>query len=649
MSRTGQQLRQRTIQAMATSARTTKAAPKIDRAARLRYWFDNSMSAGTPALIAWLGVLTAVLIAAFALFVLATGWAPADDSGRRPGFFRLLFSSLMHALDPGTVAGDAGPWRFLLTMLLLTLGGLFIVSALIGVIATGIDARIAGLQRGRSLVVESDHTVILGWSEAVFTLIRELAIANESRRRGVVAILADRDKVDMEEEVRAKVPDLRGTRVVCRSGSPLDIADLALTSFTSARSVIVLADAADTDPDVSVIKVSLALSQAGGFAAPVVAEISDPANLDVASLAGGGRVALVDKRLTVARLIVQSARQSGAAAVYADLFDFDGSEIYFHADHGRQTDTYAEAARAFENLTVIGWVNADGSTELNPPAGELVAERALIVLAEDDRLLSSPRLSSADVDRSSLVSIPPAGPRPTRSLVIGWNQRADTVLAELDAYSDLGSTVTIVAPFGAPKPLTLDHLATSVVLGASTDRAVLADVIQPGLDHIIVLNCTDDLPPQDADAATLMTLLLVRDLVRDFERPPAVVSELADDRNRALAAVARVDDVIVSDQILSLILGQIAENPGLAPVFDDLLDEAGSEIYLRPASDYVRAGSTVSFATLLVGATTRGETAIGYRRAAEVQAGHHGVVLNPAKSATFSVQPGDRLIVLAED
>ena len=62
--------------------------------------------------------------------------------------------------------------------------------------------------------------MILGWSDSIFTIISELTLANESRRKPVVVVLADRDKVEMEEDIRAKVPDLRGTRVVCRSGSP---------------------------------------------------------------------------------------------------------------------------------------------------------------------------------------------------------------------------------------------------------------------------------------------------------------------------------------------------------------------------------------------------------------------------------------------
>ena len=40
------------------------------------------------------------------------------------------------------------------------------------------------------------------------------------------------------EEIRAKVPDTRGTRIVCRSGSPMDVDELAVSSHSTARSVI---------------------------------------------------------------------------------------------------------------------------------------------------------------------------------------------------------------------------------------------------------------------------------------------------------------------------------------------------------------------------------------------------------------------------
>jgi hypothetical protein len=126
---------------------------------------------------------------------------------------------------------------------------------------------------------------------------------------------------------------------------------------------------------------------------------------------------------------------------------------------------------------------------------------------------------------------------------------------------------------------------------------------------------------------------------------------MLDDRNRALAEVAHVDDVIVSDQILSLMLSQLSEDTRLSAVFDDLLDADGAEIYLRPAEWYVSAGEQANFATIVAAAARRGETALGYRSQSVATAsdGTSGVRINPAKSDVFTIEPGDRVVVLAED
>lgn len=296
MARNAQTLRRRTAEAIGqqrTGTTVRPGPPAVGLRARLRYAFDNTMSRGTPALVAWLFVVTVLLVVVFAVIDIVTGMRE-----QHIGFWEAAFQALLHALDPGTVAGDTGArWSFIVTMLVLTVAGLFIVSALIGVIAAGIDARIAELRRGRSVVLESDHTVILGWSDSIFTVISELTIANESRRRPVVAVLADRDKVEMEEEIRAKVGALRGTRVVCRSGSPADLDDLAIVSPRAARSVVLLSpdaggrDRASFDPDREVVKSLLALrSTLGTDAGPrVVAQLRDPANLEVARLIGRDR------------------------------------------------------------------------------------------------------------------------------------------------------------------------------------------------------------------------------------------------------------------------------------------------------------------------------------------------------------------------
>jgi ion channel POLLUX/CASTOR len=629
-----------------TGSRNRKAASTERRFGdRLRYSFDNSMSRGTPALIAWLTVATVALILLFALILTVFNLGPA---GEDRGFFDRLFSNLLHALDPGTIGGDTGPWRFLLTMLVLTLAGLFIVSALIGVVAAGIDTKLADLRRGRSLVLEKDHTVILGWSDSIFTIISELTLANESRRKPVVVVLADRDKVEMEEDIRAKVPDLRDTRVVCRSGSPMDVDDLALSSHQTARSVILLAPESD-DPDSEVIKTLLALTHGGREGPRIVAEIRNPTNLETARLVGADRTTLLDIRETVAKLVVQTSRQSGAAAVYTELFDYEGEEICFLEDHGLAGSTYADTQLAFENATVIGLIDR-GVSKLNPPPSTPINGQTLIVVAEDDSALEGQLRSLVEPDLDALGEETGAPDRPTRAVLLGWNERAPIVVSELDHHAVPGSTLTVLTSYGTPDVPRLKHLEVTVVNGSTTDRATLDRHVTEGLDQVIVLCYSNDLGVQAADARTLVTLLHVRDILSRFAASTPVVTEMLDDRNRVLAQVARVDDVVVSGEFVSLLVTQLSEDQRLEAVFSELLAANGSEIYLRPAEWYVLPDREVTFATVVAGAARRSETAVGYRTAdlAHDPDARYGVQVNPAKSETFTIAPGDRVVVLAE-
>jgi voltage-gated potassium channel Kch len=608
------------------------------------------MSRGTPALVAWLAAATSVLILVFAalitIFNLRDGGVAADG---HKGFINELFQTMLHALDAGTVAGDAGDWPFLVTMMAVTVAGLFIVSALIGIIAAGIDAKIADLQRGRSQVVENGHTVILGWSDAVFPILSEISVANESERRAIVVILAERDKVEMEHEIREKIPDLRTTRVVCRSGSPIDIADVALSSPDQAKSIIVLSSEG-TDPDSDVIKTLLALTHSADEGPPIVVEIANPGNVQTARMVGRGRAVIIDKQSTVARLIVRTSRESGAAAVYSELFDFAGDEIYFHRDHELGDLTYGAALTHYENASVIGLLDRGGVPLLNPSHDTLVGERPLIVLAEDDSALGSLLPSAGAIDKASVSPLPNITEPPKRVLLLGWNERAKAVVSELDNYAEARSQLTILAEFGEPHLPPLRNLQATVERGSTTSRDVLDRYVTPALDQIIVLPYSDHLGVQKADARTLVTLLHVRDIVGDGPDGTSIVTELLDDRNRALAEVAHIDDVIVSDQILSLMVSQLSDDRRLERVFTDLLDADGAEIYLRPAERYLKPDTTVSFATIVAAAGARNETAFGYRSmtAGKADRATGGVVVNPPKSATFTVSPGDRVIVLAD-
>jgi voltage-gated potassium channel Kch len=630
---------------------------------RLRYAFDRSLSGGTVSLIGWLALGSLVVVLTATAVILFAGLAPEAAEGQEPqalGAVEAFWQSLMRAMDPGTLAGDTG-WAFRLVMFAVTVGGIFIVSLLISVLATGLQTRLEELRKGRSFVVEEGHTLILGWSSRIFLIISELVIANANQKRPRVVVLADRDKVEMEEEIRTKVKDTKNTRVVCRSGSTVDLSDLEIVNPHAAKSIIILSPDDSPDPDAQIIKMILAITNNPNRRAEpyhIVAEIRDERNMEVAHIVGQDEAQLILSGDIIARITVQTCLQVGLSIVYTELLDYDGDEIYMQEEPRLVGRTYGEALLAYEQCSLMGLRRAAGGCKVNPPM-ETVIEPGdkVIAIAEDDDKVVFSGIPESVVDEAAIRQAPPAAPTPEKILILGWNKRGGTIVRELDKYVPEGSYLKVVAD--APEEdvergldvSDLGRLTVEVEVGDTSDRKTLDALDLTSFRHIILLCYAELLDAQAADARTMITLLHLRDIERKKGEAYSVVSEMIDVRNRALAAVAKADDFIVSDELTGLLLTQVSENAELLDVFRDLFDAEGSEIYLKPAEDYVAAGREVNFYTVAESARRRGETAIGYRleRNANDSARAYGVRVNPPKSETVTFQPEDKIVVLAED
>jgi ion channel POLLUX/CASTOR len=628
---------------------------KVTLADRLRYRFDNTISKGTVALIGWLFLALMALVVTSTLFVYLSGLAPASG-GHRPGFFETLWLDLMRTIDPGNVGGDRGSWPYLLSMLAVTVGGILVFSTLIGVIFAGIDKKLEDLRKGRSFVVERGHTVIYGFSPEVFPVVAELVKANESRRRACIAILAEQDKVEMEDEIRARVGKTGRTRVVCRTGDPINIDDVQIVNPGGARSIIVLPPE-EPEADSKVIKTVLALTNNPNRREEpyhIVTRINDPENLGVARMVGRAELRLVAVDDLIARITAQTCRQSGLSVVYTDLLDFGRDEIYFTPEPRLAGMTFGEALTAYERCSVIGLRKDDGRIALNPQDDtEISADDEIILIAEDDSAIHLSEHQAPEIDTRAIRKPPSREPGPERTLILGWNDRASTIVAELDHYVHPGSEVTVVTPDGAVPSSRFDELKNQKVtssVGDITDRRILDQLEVSSYDHVIVLGHPDEPDPNAADSKTLVTLLHLREISEGGEHGFSIVSEMLDVRNRELAEVTGADDFIVSDHLASLMMCQVSENRELSKVFEELISSHGSELYLKPVADYVEPGVPLNFYTVLEAARRRGEVAVGYRLGAETgdPATSYGVHLNPLKSRRLTFAEHDSLIVLAE-
>ncbi|MEA2057714.1 MAG: hypothetical protein U9O63_03270 [Actinomycetota bacterium] len=329
---------------------------------RVQYQFDLLLARGAWAPLLWLGVVTflGVLLAAALLTVFGATFAGSEGSS----WIEDAWQSLLRVMDPGTMAGDVG-WGERMLALVITVFGILIAGSLIGLIASAVEQRVAEMRRGRSVVVESDHVVILGASARLPVVIEQLAIAQRRRRSLTIAVLADTDPAELGDEVRASIGDLHGVRLVFRRGDPTRVSALAIVAVGKARTVIVLADE-DARGDAGVVKAVLAVgAQLDGFdRVPIVAEMSDPGNADTLVRACGGAVEAVVASQTVAQLTAFALREPGLSEVVMELVDFRGCDVYVRNVGDLAGGSFGEPVFRFTQTRPIGVMRANGDVEL---------------------------------------------------------------------------------------------------------------------------------------------------------------------------------------------------------------------------------------------------------------------------------------------
>ena len=626
---------------------------------RIQYYFENTMSSGTMGIIKWLALASLFIILVLGLVILIFGIkGSADPEAGNLGFIEGAWQSLMATLDAGTMGGDEG-WGFRAVRFVASLGGIFLISILIGTISSGIDEKINELKKGRSRVLESNHTLILGWSEKVFSIISEIIDANENQKKQAIVILADRDKEEMEDEIRSKIENFKTSKLIVRSGSPLELTDIAVVSPNEARSVIVLSPE-EENGDIYVIKSVLALTNGkdrkeGKF--HIVAEIKNPKNIEAAELAGNEEAVFVLSSDLISRITAQTCRQSGLSIVYSELLQFEGDEIYFQEEPKLAGKTYKEILFAYEDSSIIGIYTKDSEVLINPPMDTIFNEGdSVIAISEDDDTVKANGKQGVTIEEQFFSSLNETDVQVEKTLILGWNEKGYRIIEELDNYVAPGSEVLIVAE-GIDLDEKITYLRDSLtkqklnyLQGDINDKATLVNLKTENYDHIIILSYMN-IDVQESDAKTLICLLHLRNLSEKANKDYSIVSEMLDIRNRELGVVAKADDFIVSDNLISMMLSQLSENRDLKKVYDVLFEAEGSEIYLKPVGKYLKTGTPVNFYNVLESAARQNESAIGYRISAQSRdsENHFGVRINPPKSAEVTFADDDYIIVLAED
>ena len=601
------------------------------RKERFLYWFDNQMARGSLSLIRLLVIVTVLIIVLLAAVISALDGEVS--------LFEAFWETMVTVINAWMPSADDGSLVYVLFMAVAAVAGLLITSVLIGIFSSAIEEKITSLRKGNSAVLEEDHIVVLGFYPGEYTLLRQLILAAAGNPCTIV-VADDIERDEMEESIRDNIEIPANIRIICRTVDIFDPATLEKLSLETCRTVII----APTD-DIRTMKALLAVStiinSSDNDKVRIGAIVSKDEYRFPPTIASQHNVTTLQTNDTIAKIIAHSCTQPGLSEVFREVFNFEGSELYTISLDGIEGLRFEELVLQVDQALPVG-ISSHGKITLNPdPDAVLGPGDQLLVFARDRSaavLLKEPvDVAAVPADRMMDEEEEEAG----IVLVIGANASLDTILTELpENVTDVIMAETGDYPRDVIREIASDCDFTVTFSEADMSKEMaLADLARQA-DHVVLL-CDHEGDEEEADMRTIFRLLNLRDIRTRYSLAFNITAELRREQNQNLVADDDHTDFVVSSNMSSLFLAQLAESPELAGVFGEILSNHGNELYLKNAGTLFCTGEH-TVAELRLTALRQKYIMLGYIKDGES-------VFNPGLHDSVYLGLEDSVIVLGEN
>jgi len=655
--------------------------------AYLKYRFSSWYS--------WTSGSSTVVLCGLSMTLLATG-----------GLLNSLFTSTAISESLWTAwiwiaapdgGGSAQPGGYLVGMM-VSLGGMLIFALLVSLISSSFEDILSHFRHGTIPVLEGGHIVIIGWKPMTLEIINEVCTAEAERGGRIIVVLGTPPKPDMDDQIRDRQFNFRGSSCVIRSGDPTCKDDLESVAVGSASVVLVLANAefCREEADSHTLNVLLALHQQRWPArsnALLVVECCLVRNQALFQSLAVVRTEVVVVQDFFGELLVESAQQRGLSSIINALIGFEGDEFYIARVKNIRGKTFGELVLAFRSAILVGYIN-EGSKQdvclLPTMEYEFQGTESLVLLAEDITTLpdtvpsvSTGKLCVQPADSTSLEIRTAEETERELIIIIGWNSAIGAIVIRLDHIVAPGSHIIVYSPVDIEQRKTfleaaqnrrnhsLCNLVVTHVQGSLGARYKLEQLPIEQAKRVFVLSDSCAPSSNEADKMTTAVVLQVRSILS--ERPstietglvivPQLLSGTAADTIRHTG----LSDYIDSNRLSACVLASVCQTPELNAVFHAILSEQGVHLCIRMLKDYLEISSSgnraVRFDEVTIAAAARGEIALGWTincnslRNGECtisggpDLGIEGAIeLNPKrKDLPCICSPHDRVVILAHN
>ena len=545
---------------------------------RFRYWFDNRMTKGSLGLIRVLIIASVLLAVLVALLIISCGFAEEGDEAA------VIWDSIATVINAWMPSFEDGTPGYILLMAVVAIAGVLFTSVLIGIITSAIEEKIDELKKGNSRVIESGHIVVLGFYPGEYTLIRQLILAAAGKTACIV-VAEDMEREEIEQDISENIDVPKNFRIVCRTVDITSPASIEKCSVETSHTVIV-SPTDDARTMKAILAVSAILQEKGAADIRINAIVSKSSYSIRPSVAAAHNITTLKTHDILAKMMAHSCTQVGLSGTFREVFDFDGSEFYLMDFDGIAGITFEELAARTEGGTPAG-ILSEAGIELNPEPGRRIGEgeRILVFAPDKDSVHVGPAVPLNKLSVSDKPPVPAEDEADT--IIIGHNETLPTILRELPenvthvvlaGQETDEEEKTALAAAAKQRGIELEYYDGDV-----SDEAVQTELAKTA-EHIVILN-DHDKDEDEADMETIFRLLDLRDIRSRLGLSFNITVEMRLEKSEELVGQGESTDFLVSSNMSSLILAQLAENPELVDVFREILSNKGNELLLQNAGD----------------------------------------------------------------
>lgn len=539
---------------------------------KIQGMLEETLSRGTVSIIAWLAVTMILTVVIFSFVLVLMDLRPDNETGSL-SLIEAIWQNFLRVIDSGGLHNDR-LWGYRIVSAVVTLLGVLIFGALVGVLTTGLDNLFIEIRKGKTEIVKKDFTLILGWNPTIFKIISELVISNANHKNKKIVILSKNDKIKMEDEINLRINQkellkkfhnslgekshkIYQTKIYCRSGSIIDTDDLNIVHPENAESVIILSSEDDKE-DINTIKCILALRKK---AKKIITEIKDEHNKELLDFCfqneENENILYIPTEKWLSRITAQASRQPGFSVIVTEILNYDNDEIYFSkVGKGLIGKTFKEISLNCTTSILLGIYKKNLDKKnlkeiyqaeikegklpgvrkniiLNPyekfhnniingeNIGCIIEEGdELILFQSDDRysefFFEDLKIEKFQWENSMEDVILPK----SKTLILGYNKRIYKIINELYEYVSTDSEVHIIAKMDeeVEKQLKENFGSENVTNEDITDYKISEKKYAgekfnlESYESIIILGY-DNLETQEKDAKSMLTMLLIKRLL----------------------------------------------------------------------------------------------------------------------------------------